>query len=122
LFVTSQGSDLAGSVAPLDSGNLTVALVEARQLQHVGLGEALELVLLIRDQQPEKFTPAALRWHSRYCREVRTGLDEAQAVLAALGALRSPRREAAAYALADLICRRGLEWAGETLIQWSQKS
>lgn len=53
--VTSQDSDFGRFRRALDSGNLTVALVEARQLQHVGLGEALELVLLIRDQRPERF-------------------------------------------------------------------
>jgi hypothetical protein len=36
----------------------------------VGLNEALELCLLLRDKAPEKFPRAALRWHARLCREV----------------------------------------------------
>jgi hypothetical protein len=73
----------------------------------LGLSEALELCLLLLDQEPEKFSRAAVRWHGLYCRDTNAGIEEAQAVLAALGALRSPRRRAAAAALADLIHRLG---------------
>jgi hypothetical protein len=45
--------------------------------------------------------------------------DEGQAVLAALSALRSKRKAAAARALAELLDRRGFERAGEVLIRWS---
>ena len=82
-------------------------------MPRLGLTEALELCLLLLDQESDKFSRAAVRWHGRYCREVNAGLDEAQAVLAALGALRGPRRQAAAYALSDLISRRGLRQACE---------
>lgn len=47
------------------------------------------------------------------------GLEEAQAVLAALGALRGPKHEAAAAALSDLIYRRGLERASEAVNRWA---
>jgi hypothetical protein len=40
-------------------------------------------------------------------------------VLAALGALRGPRPEAAAAGLSDLIYRRGLERASEAPLQWA---
>jgi hypothetical protein len=52
------------------------------------LFEASELCLLLCDQEPEKFSRAAVRWHGRYGRETNAGLEEALAVLAALGALR----------------------------------
>lgn len=87
----------------------------------LGLSEALELCLVLCDQEPERFSRAAVRWHGRYCREVNAGLEEAQAVLAALGALRSPRRRAAAAALADLIHRRWLERASETVKRWANR-
>lgn len=103
----------------LDSGNLTEALSAATCLPHVGLVKALELCLLLCDREPDKFSPAAVRWHSRYCREFDAGLEEAQAVLAALGALRGPRREAATAALSDPIYRRGLERACETVNRWA---
>jgi hypothetical protein len=65
--------------------------------------------LLLRDKAPEKYGRAALRWHGRYCLEVRdVGLEEAQAVLALLALLRGPWREAAANALADLCESRRL--------------
>ena len=79
-----------------------------------------QLCLLLCDQEPERFSRAAVRWHGRYCREVNAGLDEAQAVLAALGALRGPRRAPAAYALSDLISRRGLAQACEAVNRWAR--
>jgi hypothetical protein len=102
-------------------GNLTEALSAAGELPHVGLAEALELVLLLCDRDPEKFSRAAVRWHGRYCREVDASLEEAQAVLAALGALRSRRREQSAHALADLIYRRGLERGCEGVMRWTSR-
>jgi hypothetical protein len=73
----------------------------------VGLAEALELCLLLRDEAPEKFPRAALRWHGRYCREVDVSLEEAHAVLAALALLAGERKRNAAFALAELLSRRG---------------
>ena len=72
----------------LDGGNATIALAAAADLQHVGLADALELLLLLLDSEPSRFERAALRWHGRYCREVRdVDLTKDQAVLAHL-----PRR------------------------------
>jgi hypothetical protein len=63
--------------------------------------------LLVLDKRPERFERAALRWHGGYCRETQdVTLDEAQAVLALLAALRGPRRASAAGALAELFDRR----------------
>lgn len=63
----------------LDRQNLTEALSAASELQYVGLAEALELCLLLRDNDPDRYPRAALRWHGRLCREVDVGLEEAQA-------------------------------------------
>jgi hypothetical protein len=62
----------------LDRRNVTEALSAASELQHVGLAEALELCLLLRDKAPERYPRAALRWHGRLCREVDVSLEEAQ--------------------------------------------
>jgi hypothetical protein len=105
----------------LDRGNVTDALSSASELPHVGLNEALELCLLLRDKAPEKFPRAALRWHGRLCREVDVGLEEAQAILAALVLLASERKRNAAYALAELLSRRGLERPCETLAAWARQ-
>ena len=105
----------------LDHRNTTEALTAARELEAVGLTEALELVLLIAELDPSRFERAALRWHGRYCREVGdVGLDEAQAVLASLEALRGPRAKAAARALSELLYRRGMARACEALIRWAE--
>jgi hypothetical protein len=119
LFVTSQGSAYAGFRRALDGGNATIALTAAADLPHVGLPDAMELLLILLESEPSRFERAALRWHGRYCREV-TELDlaEAQAVLACLAGLRGNRPEPAAHALADLVHRRDLARASEVLNTW----
>jgi hypothetical protein len=92
------------------------------ELQHVGLAEALELCLLLRDKAPERFARAALRWHGRLCREVDVSLEEAQAVLAALVLLAGERKRNAAYALAELLSRRGMERPCEALVAWAREA
>jgi hypothetical protein len=93
----------------LDRQNVTEALSAAAELEHVGLAEA-----------PERYPRAALRWHGRLCREVDVSLEEAQATLAALVLMAGDRKENAAFALADLLSRRGLEHPCETLVAWAR--
>jgi hypothetical protein len=62
----------------------------------------------------------ALRWHGRLCREVDVSLEEAQAILAALAVMAGERKGNAAYALAELLSRRGLERPCETLVAWAR--
>jgi hypothetical protein len=103
----------------LDTGNATIALAAAAELDFVSLPDALELVLLLVDE-PGKFRRAALRWHARYCADVPdVGFEEAQAVLACLAGLTGRRPKAAASALAELVNRRGLERASEALMRWA---
>jgi hypothetical protein len=106
----------------LDRQNVTEALSAASELQHVGLAEALELCLLLRDKAPESYPRAALRWHGRLCREVDVSLEEAQAVLAALALMATKQKSNAAFALADLMSRRGLERPCETLVAWAREA
>ncbi len=121
--MTSQGHPYAVFRRALDSGNVTAALGAAGDLPQIGLTDALALCLLLLDKRPDRYETAALRWHGRYCRETRgVTFDEAQAVLALLGALRGPKRTAAAHALADLFDRRTLAQVSETLIGWASAS
>ena len=117
--MTSQGSPYGRFRHALDTGNATIALAAAADLPHVGLNEALELCLILCDQEPERFQRAAVRWHGRYCREFHVQVDEAQAVLGLLGLLQGPRRAAAAHALADLLDREELSRASEALNRWA---
>jgi hypothetical protein len=80
--VTLEGSAYHRFRRALDRGNVTEALSATSELQHVGLGQALELCLLLRDKAPDRYPRAALHWHGRLCREVDVSLEEAQAVLA----------------------------------------
>jgi hypothetical protein len=81
--------------------------------------DALEFCLLLRDDRA-KFERAIVRWQARYATETAgVTVDEAQAVLALLAALRGPRGPSAARSLAVLVDRRGLERAGEVLIRWA---
>jgi hypothetical protein len=105
----------------LDRQNATEPLSAASELSHVGQADALALCLLLRDNAPERYPRAALRWHGRLCREVDVSLEEAQAVLAALVLLGSERKSNAAFALADLLSRRGLERSCETLVAWARR-
>jgi hypothetical protein len=100
--VTAQPSAYARLRRALDRDNATDALAAAAELPTAGLVEARQLCLLLCADRPEQFGRAALRWHGRYCREVRdVDVDERQAVLAALGALRSRRKAAAARAMTE---------------------
>ena len=120
--MTSQGSAFTRFRRALDRENVTEALSAATELPHVGLAEALELCLLLRDKAPERYPRAALRWHGRLCREVDVSLEEAQAILAALVVMAGERKGNAAFALADLLSRRGLERPCETLVAWARKA
>lgn len=88
--MTSDGSPYGRFQKALKTGNVHLALAAARELPKINLSDSLRLCLLLRDT--ELLERAALRWHGRYCRElVAVDLDEAQAVLACLAALRGPR-------------------------------
>jgi hypothetical protein len=71
--MSSQGSAYGPFRRALDRGNTLQAMSAAAELSHVGLADALELVLLLgRDGAGTKFERAALRWHARYCRNTHT--------------------------------------------------
>lgn len=89
MFVT-QTSAYGRLRRALDTRNATIALAAAAELDYVGLSDALELVLLLLDTEPNRYSRAALRWHARYCSEVRVDLAEGPSGAFAPG--RSPGR------------------------------
>ena len=118
MFVTSQGSPLTRLRRALDHESLLNALAAAAELPHVGLSEALELLVLLHAREPQRFTRAALRWHARFESEARVTFEESQAVLAALAAMRGPSWRLAAFALAELLSgRRELRRGTEALVR-----
>lgn len=93
----------------LDGGNLVLVEVAAAECERIELSEALEICLLLADEDDSRFGPAAVRWHARLCLEVRLGLEEAMLALGALATLRDPgRRSAGAGALEAVLDERGL--------------
>jgi hypothetical protein len=115
LFVTSEGSSYDRFRRALDRSNVTEALTAASELRYVGLLEAVE-----RDKAPAKYSRAAVRWHSRFVRELPgVTIEDSQAVLAALEAIAGDEGQSAARALAELLDGRGSERAGEVLIGWA---
>jgi hypothetical protein len=116
--VTSQGSPYGRFRRALDHGNTLQALSAAAELKHVALSDALVL-LLARNDRP-RFQRAALRWHARYCQELRVhDPAEVQATLALLFMLAGPGSPSAAQALAELVQGRGFGQAAETLMRWA---
>jgi hypothetical protein len=121
--VTSQGSAYGRFRKALERGNVTEALSAASELRYVGLLEALELCLLLRDKAPQKYGRAAVRWHSRFARELpAVSVEDSQAVLAALGAIAGDHGQSAARALAEVLNGLGFEQAGEVLFQWAGRT
>jgi hypothetical protein len=87
----------------LATGNPTIATSAAFEAGRLSLADALALSLLYRDQDPEKYERAAVRWHSRFCSEVRhLSPEDAQLALAALLALRGPHPDPGARSLLAL--------------------
>jgi hypothetical protein len=80
------------------------SLSAAAELPHVGLVDALELLLLLaRDGDQRRFRAACTRWTARYCSQAYVDPAEAQAVLGLLVMLGSDRKAQAAAALAELL-------------------
>jgi hypothetical protein len=116
--LTSDGSPYGRFQKALKTGNVNLALPAARELPKINLSDSLRLCFLLRDT--DIFERAALRWHGRYCREVvAVELDEAQAVLACLAALRGPRAEVAARTLCALLDPVQVRSARADLTAWS---
>jgi hypothetical protein len=68
VFVTSQGHPHARFRHALETGNAQIAEAAARELSQIGLRDALDLVLLYRDD-PERYERAAARWIARLVSE-----------------------------------------------------
>jgi hypothetical protein len=104
--VTAQGHPRSIFKRAVERGNLVMAEATARELGHLTLDEALQLVFLYAEKEPIKYERAALRWLARYVTEGKgVSLLKAQLALAALSELRTGSREAAAKLLSELVRR-----------------
>jgi hypothetical protein len=116
--VTSQGSPLTRYRRAVRSGNPTLVLAAAAEMQTVALDDALQLCLVLIRAGDRRASAALVRWHGRYCLEVRPQPDEAQLLLAALRALGGPTEAAAGEALAALFEQRDLRELSRALDEW----
>ena len=84
----------------IEVGNVVVAELAAREMGVVSLGEALELVILTAQKNPDRHSRYATRWLRRWLEETPyASLDAAALVVGALAALVGTHHHAAAAAL-----------------------
>ena len=116
-FVTSQGSAYTRFKRALSGGNPLIARAAAAECERIELADALALCLLHRDAEPSRYGPMVVRWHARFCREVRgVSLSDSQLLLAALSGL--TRESPAAATVAEICDRYGLERAARVADNW----
>ena len=85
----------------IDARSIPLAELTAREMRHLTLEDALELVILYAEKKDAKFERAACRWLARLLAERETLiLADAMDAASALAAL--PRRGQAAALLRDL--------------------
>ena len=79
----------------MQTKNLWAAEMALREMETPSLSDALDYLALLADLKPEKFEPAAVRWHGRLEVEAPAmSLAESQLALAALASLAAGERDA----------------------------
>jgi hypothetical protein len=102
--MTSEGSAQGRFTRAIKARNLFQAEVAARELRGLSLVDALELVILIASQRPDRLDRAAVRWHGRLEVEVPT-LTRAESRFALAALERLPADPQAAGMLRNLLRR-----------------
>ncbi len=88
MFVTSDGSPYSRFRRALATGNLNLIRAAAAELPRIGLRDALEICLLVRDHDGDRFERAAVRWLGRFALEARdVTLETIQSAAAALDSM-----------------------------------
>jgi hypothetical protein len=67
--VPDSGSAYSRFQRALTTGNLTIIRAAAAELPAIGLGDALQVCVLLRDREPQRYEAAAVRWIGRFCVE-----------------------------------------------------
>jgi hypothetical protein len=117
--MTSQGHPYARFRRALERRNVASAWAAAAELAHVSLADALSLCLLLRDREPARYQPAALRWLGRFCLEEQgVRLDEAMLVATHLVAVAGDASLATASSLASLFESRGRRELANAVRRW----
>ena len=101
MFVSAAGSPRFRLLRAIDRGNLELVRLAAIECERIELEDALRILLLIRDQDPDRYERAAVRWSGRLLASRPTiGFSRAAEVLANAKGLASPDGAIAASRLA----------------------
>jgi hypothetical protein len=88
MFVTAQGSPYARFRRALATGDLALIQASASELPRVGLDDALQVCLLLRDAGSDLYERAVVRWLGRFCLEARgVALDDVRIAATAFSEL-----------------------------------
>jgi predicted transport protein len=102
--VSDAGSAYSRFQRALMTGNLTIIRAAAAELPAVRLDDALQVCVLLRDREPERYERAAVRWIGRFCVErPDVTLEDVDHARAAFGLMR--RDPAAALGVLQRLCR-----------------
>jgi hypothetical protein len=104
VFVSDAGSAYSRFQRALTTGNLTIIRAAAAELPAIRLDDALQVCVLLRDREPERYERAAVRWIGRYCVErTQATLDDVEHARAAFSIMRrDPER---ALEILQTLCR-----------------
>ena len=88
MFLTSEGNPYARFRRALQTGNEALVIAAALELPHIALDDALEICLVLRGGDPERYERAAVRWLGRFALEARgLSIADLRAAADALAAL-----------------------------------
>jgi HEAT repeat protein len=80
--VSIKGSSYSRFRRALETGRLSVVLMAASELEHIGVDDALEILILMAREKDPRFDRAAARWVGRLLAEHPVGLAEGRYALA----------------------------------------
>jgi hypothetical protein len=115
------GSAMMRFERAIATGRASIVLAAAHELpKPIQLRDALRVVLVLVDGDPDRYPAAAARFGSRLVAERRLAIAEAQLAFAALAALPTSEPLAAGEALCVLLERHGEHQAAQHLGEWLQ--
>ena len=101
--MTSDGSAYTRFRRALETGNEHLVIAAAKELPRVALDDALQICLVLRDRDPERYERAAVRWLGRFALEAKgVTIDALRVAADALAAL--PDRAPEAMERLQAIC------------------
>jgi hypothetical protein len=103
MFVSSDGSPYVRFRRALKTGTEALVVAAAHELPHVELDDALQICLVLRNGDPERFERAAVRWLGRFALEARAvSIEDVREAAKALDEL--PERAAEAMERLARLC------------------